>query len=201
MLTENNLRGIIRNLIKEFWKPSRNMQTLGDPYGSDFFQSQSRELYGYDVGDKELLVNLQYYIDLIAEENSSGAQKIEDLAKQVYDDDKLQNLEKDTGAETLTKEAITLLEYLKYFLSDSEYDAGRIKKDIAYFKSNLTDENVKKIKAYLKQDNNLLDPLKKIKDSVININKRSEIDIIKKHLSNTASNLYKIFYLIGKITQ
>jgi len=198
MLTENNLRRIVRNLIKEFWKPSRSMQTLGDPYGSDFFQSQSRELYGYDVGDKELLVNLQYYIDLIKEKNPKDAKEIEELAKQVYEHDKLKKLEKAIATPPLTKEVITLLECLKYFLSDSEYDAGRIKKDIAYFKSNLTDENVKEIKKYLGR--NLLKYLKQLKEK-FKEKEVQKIDIIKKHLPKSASNLYKIFYLINKITE
>ena len=198
MLTENNLRRIVRNLIKEFWKPSRSMQTLGDPYGSDFFQSQSRELYGYDAGDKELLVNLQYYIDLIGEKNPSDAKEIEDLTKKVYGDTKIKNLEKKAPTASLTKEVITLLECLKYFLSDSEYDAGRIKKDIAYFKSNLTDANVKEIKTYLGK--NILKDLKQIKEK-FKEKEVQKIDIIKKHLSKSASNLYKIFYLIYKITQ
>lgn len=192
MLLENDLRKVVRVLIKEFWKPSANMVTLGDPHSSDFFQSQSRALYGYSIGDKELLVNLDYYIDLISEKDAGGAKKIGDLRDEIEKEKKLKadSIEKETN-----KDVKELLTYLMYFLSDNEYDAKRIKKDYAFFQNNLTKNNVIKIKSFL--DTHIIKKLKEIQTKISS--HEDKIDEIKKHKKNKASNLSKIFLLIDKL--
>lgn len=194
MLLENDLRKVVRVLIKEFWKPSANMVTLGDPHSSDFFQSQSRALYGYSIGDKELLVNLDYYIDLISEKDADVAKKIGGLRYEIENKNKLKAdiIEKESSISKETKELLT---YLMYFLSDNEYDANRIKKDYAFFQNNLNKNNVDKIKSFL--ENDIITKLEEIKQKISSY--EGKIDEIKKHKKNKASNLSKIFLLIDKI--
>lgn len=193
MLLENDLRKVVRVLIKELWKPSANMVTLGDPHGSDFYQSQSRTLYGYSMGDKELLVNLDYYIDLIAEKDDDVAKKIGNLRDEILNEINTEKINK----ETFNKETKELLTCLMYFLSDNEYDAKKIKKDYSFFKNNLTPENVKKIKTFL--TNTVLTKLRDIKQEISYY--KDKIDEIKKHEKNKASNLSKFFLLIDEITK